>query len=197
MFAIMFINYREILKICECNIGGPNDGEAEVEFAEDVIVYSTGDHIRSILSIHKDILVPTNEEFDAINDYMLGLMKDEGKTYLSSDSLCEIESTDCFEESVYSPDVLNAFKAYGIPNHKLTLKTSVPFMLLRLCNGTRLQIVWLGKHVIEARIISGRFFNETIYIPRMKLTRSKKEFPSIFCGGIPLSCLFCYDHYQE
>nr|KAJ0200517.1 hypothetical protein LSAT_V11C600318980 [Lactuca sativa] len=192
-----------ILKIGEGNIGGPNDGEAEVEFPEDVIVRSTGDHIHSIVSTiypsfenhlddpsyfqDKAILVPTNEEVDAINDYMLGLMKDEGKTYLSSDSLCETELADCFEESVYSSDVLNAFKAFGILNHKLTLKTGVPVMLLRnidqtkgLCNGRRLQIVRLGKHVIEAHIIAGRFFNETTYIPRMKLAPSDKRIPFRF-----------------
>nr|KAJ0206990.1 hypothetical protein LSAT_V11C500262950 [Lactuca sativa] len=131
--------FEWILKIGEGNIGGPNDGEAEVEFPEDVIICSTSDHIQSIVSTiypyfqnhlddqsyfqDKDILVPKNEEVDAINDYMLELMKDEGKTYLSSDSLCETESADCFEESVYSSDVLNAFKASRILNHKLTLKT--------------------------------------------------------------------------
>nr|KAJ0207329.1 hypothetical protein LSAT_V11C500281760 [Lactuca sativa] len=91
-------------------IGGPNDGEVEVEFPEDVIVPSTGDHIHSIVSCiyssfqnhlddpsyfqDKTILVPTNEEVDAINDYMLELMKDEGKTYMSLDSLCETEAED-------------------------------------------------------------------------------------------------------
>ncbi|XP_023729982.1 uncharacterized protein LOC111877706 [Lactuca sativa] len=148
-----------ILKIGECTIGGPNDGVVEVEFPED-------NHLDDPSYIEdKTILVPTNEEVDAINDYMLELMKDEGKTYMSSDSLCEIEAEDSFEELVYFLDVLNAFKASGIPNHKLILKKCVPIMLLRNigqtrgpCNGTRLQIVWLGRHVIEARIISGRFF---------------------------------------
>ncbi|KAL7604616.1 hypothetical protein Lser_V15G16322 [Lactuca serriola] len=177
--------------------------QAEVEFPEDVIVRSTSDHIHSIVSTiypffenHLDdpsyfqdkvILVLTNKEVDAINDYMLGLMKDEGKTCLSSDSLCKTESADCFEELVYSLDVLNAFKAFGIPNHKLTLKTGVPVMLLRnidqnkgLCNGTRLQIVRFGKHVIEAQIIADRFFNETTYIPRMKLTPFDKRIHFLF-----------------
>ncbi|XP_023737094.1 uncharacterized protein LOC111885033 [Lactuca sativa] len=92
-----------ILKIGEDTIDGPNDGEVEVEFPEDAIVPSMGDHIHSIVSCiyssfqnhlddplyfqDKAILVLTNEEVDAINDYMLELMKDEGKTYLSSDSL--------------------------------------------------------------------------------------------------------------
>ncbi|XP_023743976.1 uncharacterized protein LOC111892140 [Lactuca sativa] len=153
-----------ILKIGEDTIGGPNDDKA--------------------------ILVPTNEEVDAINDYMLELMKNEGKTYMSLDSLCETETEDSLEESVYSPDVLNAFKASEIPNHKLILKKGVSVMLLRnidqtrgLHNGTRLQIVSLGRHVIQARIISGRFFNETTYIPRMKLTPYDKKFHSIFKVG--------------
>ncbi|KAL7590425.1 hypothetical protein Lser_V15G40505 [Lactuca serriola] len=109
-----------ILKIDECNIGDLNDSEAEVEFPEDVVVRFTGDHFHSIVSIiypsfenhldnpsyfqDKTILVPTNEKVDDINDYMLGLMKDERKTYLSSDSLCETESPDkrvpfCFQWS--------------------------------------------------------------------------------------------------
>nr|KAJ0189880.1 hypothetical protein LSAT_V11C800411830 [Lactuca sativa] len=39
-----------ILKIGEGTIDDPNDGEVEVDFSEDVIVPSTGDHIHSIVS---------------------------------------------------------------------------------------------------------------------------------------------------
>nr|KAJ0185124.1 hypothetical protein LSAT_V11C900474040 [Lactuca sativa] len=101
----------------------------------------------------KTILVPTNEEFDAPNDYILGLMKDERKTYMSSNSLF----TRFFEESIYSSVVLNGFKASRISNHELTLKIGVTVMLLRnieqtkgLCNGTRLHIVRIRRHAIEA-----------------------------------------------
>ncbi|XP_023764854.1 uncharacterized protein LOC111913364 [Lactuca sativa] len=96
-----------ILKIGEGNTGGPNDGEAKTEFPKDVVVRFIGDHIHSIVSTiytsfenhlddqsyfqDKAILVPTNEEFDATNDYILGLMKDEGKTYMSSNSLRDTE----------------------------------------------------------------------------------------------------------
>ncbi|XP_052625686.1 uncharacterized protein LOC128132779 [Lactuca sativa] len=130
------------------NIGGPNDGEAEVEFIKDVIVRSTSDHIHSVVSTiypyfenhlddlsyfhDKEILIPTNEY-----NYMLGMMKYEGNTYLSLDSLCETESIDCFGESIYSLDLLNVFKAYEIPNHKLTLKTDVPVRLLRNIDQTK------------------------------------------------------------
>nr|XP_043639304.1 ATP-dependent DNA helicase PIF1-like [Erigeron canadensis] len=203
-----------ILKIGEGKIGDSNDGEDIVEFPDDVIIRSAGDHIQSITSVvypafedhlndptyfqDKAILVPTNVEVDAINEYMLGLMKEEGKTYLSSASLCETESPDDFKESFYAPDVLNGFKASGIPNHKLTLKVGVPVMLLRnidqrkgLCNGTRLQIVRMAQHVIEARIISGKHFNEITYIPRMKLVPSDKRIPFRFQRRqFPLSVCF-------
>nr|KAJ0184840.1 hypothetical protein LSAT_V11C900483170 [Lactuca sativa] len=77
-----------ILKIGRGTISDPHDGEVEVEFPENVIVPSTGDHIHSI----------------------------------SSDSLCETEAPNSFEELIYSPNVLNGFKASEIPNHKLILK---------------------------------------------------------------------------
>ena len=34
-----------IVKISDGNIGGPNDGEAEVEFPKYVVVHSVSDHI--------------------------------------------------------------------------------------------------------------------------------------------------------
>nr|KAJ0208838.1 hypothetical protein LSAT_V11C400182130 [Lactuca sativa] len=40
-----------IVKIGDGNIGDPNDGEAEIEFLEDVVVRSICDHIHSIVSI--------------------------------------------------------------------------------------------------------------------------------------------------
>ena len=64
---------------------------------------------------------------------------------MSSNSLCETEVPNFFEEAIYSSAVLNGFKASRISNHKLTLKIGVPVMLLRnidqtkgLCNCTRL-----------------------------------------------------------
>nr|KAJ0201681.1 hypothetical protein LSAT_V11C600314660 [Lactuca sativa] len=137
-----------ILKIGECNTGGPNDGEAEIEFPEDVVVRYIGDHIYLILSTiypsfenhlddqshfqDKAILVLTDEEFDATNDYILGLMKDEGKTYMSSNCLRDTKLL----------VVLNGFQASRISNHKLPLKIGVLVILLcnidqtkGLCNG--------------------------------------------------------------
>ncbi|GKF17752.1 ATP-dependent DNA helicase PIF1-like protein, partial [Tanacetum coccineum] len=104
------------------------------------------------------ILAPTHEVVEVINDHLLDLIPSKEKVYYSSDSICESEGLDDnFNESLYSPDVLNGLKLSGIPNHRLALKVGAPVMLLRnidqstgLCNGTRLRITKLGKRCIEA-----------------------------------------------
>lgn len=49
-----------------------------------------------------------------------------------------------------------------------------------LCNGTRLQVVRMAPHVIEAKIISGSNVNDVVYIPRMKITPSDIRIPFKF-----------------
>ena len=39
----------------------------------------------------------------------------------------------------------------------------------RLCNGTRLQILQMHDNVLEARIISGDYKDEEVFIPRIPL----------------------------
>ena len=119
--------------------------------------------------------------------------------YLSSDSICESEFLhDQFDANLYSPDVLNGLKVSGLPNHKLVLKIGVPVMLLRnidqkngLCNDTRLQVISLGKRVIEARIITGTNIGNRTFIPRMSLTPSEKKIPFKFTRRqFPLAVCF-------
>ncbi|XP_042753167.2 uncharacterized protein LOC111906337 [Lactuca sativa] len=92
-----------------------------------------------------------------------------------------------FDTNLYSPDVLNGLKVSGLPNHKLILKIGVPVMLLRnidqkngLCNGTRLQVISLGKRVIEAVILTGSNIGNRTFIPRMSLTPSEDKIPFKF-----------------
>ncbi|XP_035841306.1 uncharacterized protein LOC110870193 [Helianthus annuus] len=107
-----------------------------------------------------------SSDMDSIRDFakwLLDIGEGDAKEYLSSDSICQTEQMlDSFQEGLYSTENLNALKISGLPNHRLVLKVGVPVMLLRnidqqkgLCNGTRLQITFLGKRVIEAEVISG------------------------------------------
>ena len=122
-----------------------------------------------------------------INDHLLKKLKRLEKTYLSADTICEIEIDANFDELIYSPELLNAYKISGLPNHNITLKVGVPVMLLRnidhqrgLCNGTRLVISRLGDHVIEAKIKTGTHARKITYLPRMQLMPSDKRVPFKF-----------------
>ncbi|XP_023750140.1 uncharacterized protein LOC111898466 [Lactuca sativa] len=147
-----------LLDIGEGKLGGINDGETVIDIPDDILI---------------------NDAHDPIGDEV---------EYLSSDSICQSEFVhDQFDANLYSPDVLNGLKVSGLPNHKLVLKIGVPVMLLRnidqkngLCNGTRLQVISLGKRVIEARIISGTNIGNHTFIPRMSLTPSEKKIPFKF-----------------
>nr|XP_043620270.1 ATP-dependent DNA helicase PIF1-like [Erigeron canadensis] len=192
-----------ILTVGEGTAEGNNDGATEIEIPNDVLIKSEKNHVKSIVSAifpsivehlndkgyfeDKAILVPTNEEVDSINEYVLSKIKADEHTHFSSDSVCQSEFIDEFEQALYAPEILNGFKVSGIPNHKLVLKEGVPVMLLRnidqsngLCNGTRLRITRLGKHVIEAEVISGNNIGYKTYIPRMKLIPSDKRIPFRF-----------------
>ncbi|XP_076918632.1 uncharacterized protein LOC143579127 [Bidens hawaiensis] len=136
-----------LLDIGQGNLGGPNDGEATIKIPEDLLI--------------KDSLDPVSDLIDFV--YPSIVFPGQEMEYLSSDSIDKVESvSEDFDPTLYSPDFLNGIKMSGMPNHRLLLKVGVPIMLLRninqkkgLCNGTRLQVVSLGKRVIEAKVVSG------------------------------------------
>ncbi|XP_076958701.1 uncharacterized protein LOC143634544 [Bidens hawaiensis] len=131
------------------------------------------------------LLAPLNDVVQEINDRMLAYFPGQEIEYLSLDSTDEVESvSEDFDPTLYSPDFLNGIKMSGMPNHRLLLKVGVPIMLLRnisqkkgLCNGTRLQVVSLGKRVIEAKVLSGTNIGFRTLIRRISLTPSDKKLP--------------------
>jgi len=81
-------------------------------------------------------------------------------------------------------EFLNSLKTSGLPNHIINLKVGAPIMLLRnldqaecLCNGSRLIVTKLAKHVIGAKIINARTTGVEIYIPRMSMSPSHSPWP--------------------
>ena len=98
-------------------------------------------------------------------------------SYESVDSVVEVE------DAVHYPvEFLHSLDPPGIPSHVLFLKVVAPIMLLRnfnppkLCNGTRLQVKVLPKHVIEATIFTGVGQGETVFIPRIPMIPSDHPF---------------------
>nr|XP_043625598.1 ATP-dependent DNA helicase PIF1-like [Erigeron canadensis] len=159
-----------ILTFGEGTAGGNNDGATEIEIPKELLIKSKQNHVESIVSAY----------FPSIAEHLNDKGYFEDKAILS-------KFIDEFEQALYAPEILNRFKVSRIPNHKLVLKEGVPVMLLRnidqsngLCNGMRLRITRLGKHVIEAELISGNNLGYKTYIPRMKLIPSDKGIPFRF-----------------
>nr|VDD24785.1 unnamed protein product [Brassica oleracea] len=107
----------------------------------------------------------------------------EERTYLSSDSIdpADLKSKD---DSVFSPEFLNSIKTSGLPNHALRLRIGTPVMLIRnldptegQCNGTRLQITGLAKHILQAKIITGTRVGETVFLHRVLIEPSDSKLP--------------------
>ncbi|XP_021998381.1 ATP-dependent DNA helicase PIF1-like [Helianthus annuus] len=208
------LSVTQILRLGDGLLGGPNDGEVEIEIPDDLLILDAVNPISSLIAFtypdmqkflcnsnyfqQRAILAPTNEVVDSINTELLNSMPGEVKIYLSLDTLCESEDQTDLNMALFPPDVLNKLHLSGLPNHKLVLKVGAPVMLLRnidqtngLCNGTRLQVTKLGKLVIEAKIITGNNIGHHTLISRLKLTPSDKRIPvKIARRQFPLSLCF-------
>jgi ATP-dependent DNA helicase PIF1 len=192
-----------ISNIGDGTIGGPNDGHVSIEIPDDLLIKEKEDLVESIVDStypnlservgdplylqERAILAPTLDVVETINEYMVSLNETEGTTYLSSDTASKSDSNIDLLDDLHTPEFLNGIRCSGVPNHELKLKVGTPVMLLRnidhsagLCNGTRLVITTLGKHVLEAKVITGRNAGHKVFIPRMTLTPSDSRLPFKF-----------------
>ncbi|KAF7807290.1 uncharacterized protein G2W53_039451 [Senna tora] len=67
------------------------------------------------------ILSPTLDDVAQVNEFMLGLLPGEERTYLSSDTICNQDPQDQLAE-VYTTEFLNIICGSGLPYHQLKLK---------------------------------------------------------------------------
>lgn len=108
----------------------------------------------------------------------------EEREFLSSNSIDKSDSTDnqCLDAT--TTKFLNSISSSNLPNHMIKLKLSSPIMLLRNidqseghCDGTRLVVMRLGNHIIEAKVMSTTKDGAIIYILRMPLSPSQSPWP--------------------
>ena len=104
--------------------------------------------------------------------------------YLSVDYVDKSETLESSHFRSLTTEFLNSLTTSGLSNHSIKIKIGSPIMLLRnldqsqgLCNGTRLIITRLAKHVIAADIISGKNIGQNVYIPRMSMSPSQSPWP--------------------
>ena len=82
--------------------------------------------------------------------------------------------------SLYPIEYLQSLNISGIPPHCLKLFIGCPIMLLKnlsgtLANGTRLIITRLKTQLIEAKITTGPYKDEKVFIPRIDMIPSNVE----------------------
>jgi hypothetical protein len=130
--------------------------------------------------IQRAILTPLNENVDNINTAIMNRFDlttpddppAQRRTYHSADSVVQGE-----QRGVYPTEFLNSLSMSGVPPHTLTLQEGCPVILLRnmpggLANGTRLIVVKLMQHIIDAEIATGPDKGRRVFIPRLSITPS-------------------------
>jgi PIF1-like helicase/Helicase len=131
---------------------------------------------RAILALRNDQLPPHNNK-------LMEQLPGEMETFYAVDK-ASIEDNQAANE--VSREYLQTIQMPGLPPSILTLKVGAPVMLLRnlrprdgLCNGTRLVITKLERHVIEAMILTGDYKGSRHLIPRIDLSTLDGELPWI------------------
>jgi len=97
------------------------------------------------------------------------------RTYHNTDSVVQGE-----QKGVYPNEFLNSLSMLGVPPQTLTLQEGCPVILLRnmpggLANGTRLIVVKLMQHIIDAEIATGPDKGRRILIPYLSIIPSDTE----------------------
>ncbi len=129
------------------------------------------------------ILTPLNEDVDSINTAIMNrfdFTTPDGtpaqcRTYHSVDFVVQGE-----QRGVYPTEFLNSLSMSGVPPHTLTLQEGCSVILLRnmpggLANGTRLIVVKLMQHIIDAEIAIGPDKGRRVFIPHLSITPSDTE----------------------
>lgn len=136
------------------------------------------------------ILSARNDDVNDINTEALNILDGETFTYLAADRLNPDESGIVPN---YSSEFLQNLNPPGMPLFRLNLKIGCPIILMRnlspsvgLCNGTRLLVTKCGRHVLQAKILTGHKAGETVLLPRisfqpsvseLNINMSKRQFP--------------------
>ena len=120
------------------------------------------------------ILAARNDTVDKLNEQLLASMNGEVFTSYSADKV-----VDDGDAETYATEYLNTINLSNLPPHELKLKIGAPVILLRnlsqstgLYNGTRLHVARISQRVVECQILSGKYINNMVMIPRILLSPS-------------------------
>jgi hypothetical protein len=122
----------------------------------------------------RGILCTWNDYVDEINARMIDRFLDTTMVFYIFDSV------DDGEHNNYPQDFLNSITPNGLPPHELRIKINCPHILLcyldprnGLCNGTRLIVRAVDKHILDSKIVIGTHAGDRVFIPRILLSLSE------------------------
>jgi hypothetical protein len=122
----------------------------------------------------RGILCMRNDYVDEINVRMIDRFLGKAMVFYNFDSV------DDDVHNNYTQDFLNSITLNGLLPHELRIKINCPLILLRnldlcsgLCNGTRLVVRAVDKHILDAEIVNGTHARDRVFIPRIMLSPSK------------------------
>jgi ATP-dependent DNA helicase PIF1 len=122
----------------------------------------------------RGILCTRNDYVDEINLSMIDRFPGKAMMFYSFDSMDDDECNN------YPQDFLNSTTPNGLPPHKVRIKINYPLIILHnldlcsgLCNGTRLVVRALDKHIIDAEIVNGTHAGDRVFIPRISMSPSE------------------------
>ncbi|XP_076066073.1 uncharacterized protein LOC143039717 [Oratosquilla oratoria] len=131
----------------------------------------------------RSIVSPTNDDVDCVNRLIYDTNEEKEVVYYSVD-------TPLNPDTDIQASVFNSMTSPSVPLHDLKLKIGCVVMVMRnicpprICNGTRLMVTNLKKHVVVGRILGGSYRGEQVLIPRIVLEAQdtpvpfkRKQFP--------------------
>ncbi|GFX26055.1 ATP-dependent DNA helicase [Trichonephila clavipes] len=125
----------------------------------------------------RTILAPKYEAVVKINKKTLGGIASETSVYNSIDTVISSDDT-----TSYPVEFLNSLELSGVPSHKLEFKVGIPVLFMRnldtprLCNGTRLRITDLGRHIVMTTILTGEAKEDNVLILRIPIIPNNLPF---------------------
>jgi ATP-dependent DNA helicase PIF1 len=126
----------------------------------------------------RGILCTSNDYMDEINARMIDRFLGIATVFHSFDPV------DDDERNNYPQDFLSSITPNGLLSHELRIKINCPLILLRnldprngLCNGTRLVVKAVNKHILDVEIVNGTHAGDRVFIPRILLSPSEDLSP--------------------
>lgn len=114
-----------------------------------------------------------NKTVRQINEQIMSHVEGGGIEYLPVNNVMDTEQV-----TSYPVEFINFLKLLEVPSHKLRLKVGVPILVMRnfdaprLCNGTQLQIIHLGRKIVRSIIMTGTVKEKNILIFRVPIMQT-------------------------